>query len=159
MSWSEHITYIHGKASKRIYNIIILKRSGVATPDICKVYCACIRSILEYAAPVWHSGLTQEQSHMLENIQKRVLKIILPSHDYDSALQICNLQTLQERRKMLSKRFFKTIKKFDDKLNYLLLPNAPERNLRSQNVYKIPSSKTERYKNTFIPFCLNTYQY
>ena len=158
LSWSEHITYIHGKASKRIYNIIILKRSGVATPDICKVYCACIRSILEYAAPVWHSGLTQEQSHMLENIQKRVLKIILPSHDYDSALQICNLQTLQERRKMLSKRFFKTIKKFDDKLNYLLLPNAPERNLRSQNVYKIPSSKTERYKNTFIPFCLNTYQ-
>jgi len=32
-----------------------------------------IRSVLEYAAPVWHSSLTAEQKDSLENVQKWAL--------------------------------------------------------------------------------------
>ena len=35
-----------------------------------------IRSILEYACPVWHNSLTIEQSDQIESIQKRALKIM-----------------------------------------------------------------------------------
>jgi hypothetical protein len=39
------------------------------------VYSKEIRSILEMAVPVWHSGLTRKQSSEIENIQKMAMKI------------------------------------------------------------------------------------
>ena len=39
-------------------------------------YTSVIRSVLEYAAPVWHSSLTAEQKDSLENVQKRAFLII-----------------------------------------------------------------------------------
>jgi len=41
-----------------------------------RFYTGVIRSVLEYAAPVWHSSLTTEQKDSLENVQKRAILII-----------------------------------------------------------------------------------
>jgi hypothetical protein len=49
-------------------------RAGVSANDIIAVYCSVNRSILEYACPVWHPGLTQAQSEDLERVQKRCHK-------------------------------------------------------------------------------------
>ena len=40
------------------------------------VYCSIIRSILEYARPVWHPGLTKKMSKDIERVPKRCLKMI-----------------------------------------------------------------------------------
>ena len=50
-----------------------------------KVYCSLVRSILEYASPVWHCGLTQTLSDDIEAVQ-RCLKIIFPLLSYIDAL-------------------------------------------------------------------------
>jgi len=52
LSWSTHCEYIHDKASKRLYFLLILKRSGLSVADLPIYYKARIRSVLEYAAPV-----------------------------------------------------------------------------------------------------------
>ena len=111
LSWNDHISYIYSKASKRVFNIILLKRAGVNAMDLSKIYCAMIRSILEYAAPVWHAGITQEQSDLLESVQKRVLKIIVPGKDYTFALDNCGLSPLSARRELLTRSFFSQNKK------------------------------------------------
>ena len=79
-----------------------------------------IRSILEYAAPVWHPGVTIEQSILLESVQKRVFKIILPDHDYESALVSLKISNLKDRREHLTKSFFMKVKGHDDELNHVL---------------------------------------
>ena len=45
--------------------------------DMLHFYFGTIRPVLEYAAPVWHSSLTAEQSNCLENVQKRAFCVIL----------------------------------------------------------------------------------
>ena len=44
------------------------------------VYTKEIRSVLELAVPVWHSGLTQKQSATNERVQKVAVSIILSDH-------------------------------------------------------------------------------
>ena len=56
LTWNVRIEYIMKKASKRLYALRSLKKSGVQPSDLVGIYCAPIRSVLEYAAPVW-SGL------------------------------------------------------------------------------------------------------
>ena len=63
-----------------------------------KVYCSLVRSILEYASPVWHCGLTQKLSDDIEAVQRRCLKIIFPLLSYGDALQVACVETLSSRR-------------------------------------------------------------
>ena len=51
------ITYMLKKTAKRMYCIHNLVRAGVSSEDIIVVICSVIRSVLEYAWPVWHPGL------------------------------------------------------------------------------------------------------
>ena len=51
LTWNVHIEYIVKKASKRLYALRSLKKAGVQPSDLVGIYCALIRSALEYAAP------------------------------------------------------------------------------------------------------------
>ncbi len=70
LTWHDHVEYISSKTSRRIYFQCILRRAGKPPTDIICVYTSVIRSVLEYACEVWHSGLTKEQSDTLEHLQK-----------------------------------------------------------------------------------------
>ena len=72
-----------------------------------------IRSILELAVPVWHSGLTQQQSADIERIQKIAFKIILQQNyeNYKQAYSSLTAQTLQQRRVKLCSKFASKIQK------------------------------------------------
>ena len=54
-----------------------LKKLGADNEDLLEVYFKQIRSILEYAVPVWHSSLVGADISKLERIQKTVLHIVL----------------------------------------------------------------------------------
>ena len=113
---------------------------------------ACIRSVLEYACQVFHGGLTKEQSELLESIQKRALRIIIPQLSYAEALAELNLNSLSDRRENMCKQLFEQMQKPDHKLNYLLPPKREEKyNLRNSKPYRLPKCKTKRYKDSFIP--------
>ena len=78
MSYDAQVSYILSKSSKCIYCILNLCKVGVPTRDIVYIYCSVIRSVLEYACPVWHPGLTSQLSKDIERVQKRCLRIIFP---------------------------------------------------------------------------------
>ena len=70
-----------------------------------------MRSVLEYASPVWHCGLTKLLTREIENVQKRCLKIIFPVLSYNDALKISGLERLSDRREKAAHELFKEIKK------------------------------------------------
>ncbi len=74
LSWDQHVTYICSKASKRLYAIRLLKRSGVSISDLTHIFCSVVRPILEYGCQIWHFSLTEKQSNQIEQIQRRATK-------------------------------------------------------------------------------------
>ena len=95
------------KAYKRISLLTKLKYIGVKRKDLLDIYKLFIRSCLEYATVVFHSSLTQNQSDMLEAVQKLCLKIILSSdyEDYESSLQKMSILSLNETRNLKFDKF------------------------------------------------------
>ena len=53
LTWNEHISDVIKKASKRLYFLVLLKRSRVPRHDMSTFYTACIHSVLTYAAPAF----------------------------------------------------------------------------------------------------------
>ena len=59
LTWNDHVTEITKKASKRLYFLTQLKRAGVPKQDLALFYVSCVRSVIDYAAPVFFNGLPQ----------------------------------------------------------------------------------------------------
>jgi hypothetical protein len=83
LSWNEHVSTICAKAGRHLHLLTLLKRSSVTCADLLQYYKSAIRPVSEYAAPVWQSSLTLEQRRRLEDIQRRALRIISGSTDYE----------------------------------------------------------------------------
>ena len=75
-SWKSHVKKMLEKCSKTFFPIIMLKRAGIPIDQLLLYYTATIRSVLEYAAPVWHHELFETHKKQLENMQKKILRII-----------------------------------------------------------------------------------
>ena len=76
------------------------------------MYTKEIRSVLEFAVPAWHSGLTKKQSATIERVQKVAVSIRLSDHmtgltqySYDTALVILDIDPLEVRRFKLCRKF------------------------------------------------------
>jgi len=78
--------------------------------DIVYIYCSVIRSVLEYACPVWHPGFTSKLSKDIERVQKRWLRIIFLQLSYSEALDKYGLNRLDTRREEITKQIFRQIK-------------------------------------------------
>lgn len=157
LTWNHHVEHIIKKAQRKLFFLNILRRSKVDPRDIMKIFQSRVRPILEYAAPVWHGGLTKELINALEDQQKRACKIALPDLSYDQALSHLSLKSLDERRKDLCKSFFEKIQGNDDKLNKLLPSVKVSRSTRNHSDfahYPYPKCHTNRFKGSFIPYAL-----
>ena len=77
LKWNDHVDNITAKASRRIYLLKQLKHAGIDRKSLIQFYCACIRSVLEYACQAFHSSLPAYLSVKIERVQKRVLRILL----------------------------------------------------------------------------------
>ena len=131
--------------------------------DMLHFFTTVIRSLLEYACPVWHNSLTKEQSDRIESIQKRALKVICGTSfiDYEQMRYLYKLPSLSERREFLCKRFFeKSVLSSASCLHYLL-PSCRDTNitakLRNANVYANPIVRTNRFQKSFIMYALDNY--
>ena len=152
LTWNAHITEVTKKASKRLYFLIQLKRANVSASDLSRFYTACIRSILDYAAPVFHYALPKYLLNELERIQKRALRIICPYMEYHHTLSKLGLPTIAEHHDNICKRTFKSIvSNSQHKLRKLLPPAfSTQFNLRCPCKYSLPHCKTNRFKNSFL---------
>ena len=67
------------------------KRVGLGTNDLVLVYCSIVRSIVEYASPVW-AAIPLYLDELIESVQRKALKIIFGRVDYTEALVLAGLE-------------------------------------------------------------------
>lgn len=161
LSWEEHITTVCSKANQRLHYLKLLKRCSVSVDDLLHYYKSVIRPTIEYACPVWQSGLTIEQRDRLESLQRRALQIISNSHDYELYCAIYDIEPIAVRLDNLARLFFDKICRSNDCINYLLPSKRPSElldRLRQPNSLPGILCKTNRFYKSFIPYAIEHYQ-
>ena len=96
LKWEKNTQYICQRAMERMWILRRLKKYNLDIEHICDTYIKEIRSLLELAVPVWHSGLTLKQSRDIERVQKIALYIILGDSflNYDVTCTLMNIELL-----------------------------------------------------------------
>ena len=161
LKWATNTEKITKKAAKRLFFLRMLKSYGAKPDDMKKVYTSVIRPTLEYAAQVWNGGLTKQQRKDIERIQRRVLKIIYDVEDYDEALRIAGIDSLQERRDRMCAELVKGMSNPDHKHHHLLprrVQDVRERDTRLNNqLFYNFQGKTDRFRNSPLSYAVNRY--
>ena len=100
LKWKPNTDNMIKKAYARMWMVKRLKKRGANLCDINDIYVKQIRSILEFGAPVWNSGITNDEKYELERVQKSFLHIAFGTNygNYETALDRANLDTLESRR-------------------------------------------------------------
>ena len=151
MSWDFNTKQLCQKAFARINMLCKLKYVGIKREDLLTIYKLFIRSVSEYCSVVFHTSLTIKQSKKIELIQSTSLKVILDSDycDYESALQLCNLNTLSERRQVRLERF--AVKCVKDKFNKNIFPL--NNNIHNKDSFQVNFARTNKYLISAVPQC------
>jgi hypothetical protein len=112
-SWSANTEYIVDRCNKKTWVLRRLKKLGASHTDLLDVFFKQIRSVAEFAVPVWNSALTGDDVAKLERLQKIVCHIILAEEykSYSSALKTLGLEKLSVRRKKICLTFAKKAQK------------------------------------------------
>ena len=165
LDWDKNTRETCKKAYARMTMLTKLKYVGVDRADLLHIYILYVRSLLEYCSVVWHSTLTKEQDHDIENVQKVCLKIILGSQyaGYVDALDVCGLDTLSTRREKKCLQF--GLKSLLHPVHKNMFPVNPQilanpYNTRNSEHFKVNAAKSESYKKSAIPYIqrlLNVY--
>ena len=158
LDWSDHCEYLHIKGLQHLYLLVLLRRAGVPDHDFLQIYISMICSVLEYAAPVWHTSLAQEQSERLESVHKWALRVAYQDLSYRRALARTDMWTLPQRYEDTARDFFVHLLQPGHKLHYLLpQPMDIRYNLRSLPKYP-RIGKTKRFCNIMVPYGLSNWQ-
>ena len=156
LTWTAHVDDITKRATKKLWVMIRFKSLGGSTDQLLKVYQARIRSTLEFAAPVFHSGLTQDQSRQIEMVQKKAFAIILGKRytGYNSALATLSQEPLNIRRENLSYKF--ALKCTTSSKHKSMFPPNPNYrpNMRHPKPFLEHKCQTSRYFNSTIPYLI-----
>ena len=135
LKWNSQVSSMLKKASKRMHILRSLIPFRLPNDDLLLIYKGYIRPLVEYAVPVWHSGLTTAQTNKLEGIQKRALKLILGYryNSYANALVMTSLESLQERRVNICCKFGKSLLNSKEFQHWLPQPRL-EQSLQERRV-------------------------
>ncbi len=140
-----HVDYIISKASKRIYVLKNLRKNGIKTEVLVRVYKSQIRSVLEFGAPAFYPLLTQAQLDKIERVQNICLKTILGYHfSSEKARDTLIIPSIQNRFMDLTDRFI--LKEYDCNVMAWLQerPNAYLTKLRHPRLVQETQCKSAR---------------
>ena len=107
LKWKKNTSHICTKARQKLWMLRRLILLDFSVHELFDVYRKEIRSVLEYAVPVWHGGLTLRQSSEIETVQKMAFKIILKGSytSYTNACSFFKTDSLEQRRQTICLRF------------------------------------------------------
>ena len=153
LKWHSNTNMLVRKAFMRMQILHKLNSFCVNQDDLKEIYILYIRSILEQNCQVWHFSLSEEERINLERVQKVAFKVILKSRyiDYESALKILGLKTLEERRYSLCLNFAKKATKHPVAKEMFPLNSFSEHSTRHQEKYKVQMARTSRLRDSSIP--------
>ena len=98
LRWTKNTEYICQKAMQRMWVLQCMKVFKFDAEYLLDTYKTEIRSLLELAVPVWHSGLTVKQASDIERVQKTALHIIL-GEDFTNYDVACTIVEIDPRNK------------------------------------------------------------
>ena len=152
-SWKANTNYICKTATKRCWLLHRLKNLGATREQLLSVYQKRSRTILEMAAPAWHSSLTKEEIYRIEREQKKAFAIILGNeyNSYKNALSVLKQETLEKRRENMTIKFAKKCAK-NPKHSNMFPRNTMRQNLRTNKKYKEYECRTKRLYDSAIPY-------
>ena len=121
------------------------------------MYCKQIRSIAEYAVPVWNPSLTGSQIAKLERIQKTAFHVILGCNysSYSSALKFLSMKKLSERRGQLCLKFALKCEKHPKFKKWFVPTEKLTRTRQNPSKYIEPFTRTRRFKKSPLPYLTN----
>ena len=109
LKWNVNTANICTKARQRLWAILRMKNLKLDNSILIDIFNKEIRSILEFACPVWNGALTKQDSGRIEKVQKSFLKILLQGReiDYVTLCKSLAIQPLEDRRLVLCKKIIK----------------------------------------------------
>ena len=153
--------------NKKFYLLRDLGKGHRKTELLLSTWKVLLRPITEYAAPLWHSGLSESDITKLESLQKKAVGMILGTiyldHkryyrvngnpvSYKSALTHLNLLTLTERREALTTKFAIQTFKNERHKDFFEIKSNIRHCSRLKPIIQEHTCNTERLKNSAIPF-------
>ena len=112
------------------------------------------RVMLEYACPVWHSGLTVAQSRSLDRAQRVAMAAITGrwERSHSAQLRELGLERLELRRQQICKRFGeRTAKDSRHQDMFQLNPNIRTRGGKNNRYIEI-NTRTSTYYKSALPY-------
>ena len=153
MKWNKNTNYITKKAFQRLWMIQRLKQMGASVEELIDVYSKQVRSVLEYAAEVWHSVLTVANRTSIERVQKASLAIILGSYIcYSNALEVTSLERLDTRRVALCLKLARSSIKNPKFSNWFVEDTNINNTRRLKKNLKDVHTRTRRFRESTIPY-------
>ena len=153
LKWNENTDYISKRGYKKLWILRRLKINGANTQELKDIYCKHIRSILEYAAVVWHAGLTVENKATIERVQKSALAIILGKGyiSYDNALSTLKLDKLCTRRDKLCLKFARKSLASNKYCSWFVPDENIQNTRRKIKTVKPVLTRTTRFHKSALP--------
>ena len=134
------------------------KRLTCWCSSFCLLHVYTVRPIVKYSCDSRHFNLPLYLSDQIENVQKRVLRIIFSVMKYIDAMSRIKLMSLHERRSVLCNRLFSNMISPSHKLNGLVPPKTLfTYNLSGHTALLEPKCRTERFSNSFVPAATRAY--
>jgi len=144
LTWSDHFDFMIAKLSRRLYVLRIL-RQLMCHNDLVLVYNCIIRSVMDYASPVYiNPGVSCGKR--LRRLCKRAYRII---HGQDDSCNLCDMLNMTVRRELLSMRLFQKAKDDTHHILHRLLPHTSNRSDR----LILPTVRTTRRMQGFVFAC------
>ena len=159
LHWNYHVNNLANKL-KRNLHLLRVGKNKLDVHTLKLIYHAHFESHLLYGLPVWGSMCRQDQLNRLQKIQRKALKQIIKSENFDvtckklKILPVCNLLELE-----LLKLGFKLNKKFlPSKVNKLLREDCLSQELnkkhryptRNKNDLNVPIYKRSVHSQSFL---------
>lgn len=143
-TWKDHVKSICMKASRRFYALRKV-RNYISKEDLHVLYVMSIRSLVEYASPVFIK-LSKSDEVCFQRLDRRAHRIINSSKSY--ACGKCDNTTIPERRKNISIKLFRKSENSSSHILHHLVPNR----LHYSRHLRIPFCRTKRRRRSFFPY-------
>lgn len=144
LTMAEHVDFITDKAYKNLGFVIRTCKPFSDLTCIKTVYCAYVRSVLEYASSVWAPNYII-YNHKIERIQKKFIKHLnyrkREFYDYNDGCTCYKLMPLEDRRTLL-----------DNMLLYNILNNHLDSpTLLASISFSVPTTRTRHTRLFSLP--------
>ena len=159
LKWAKNTEFICTKARQKLWILRRMLKLKLTEYELFDVYQKEVRTILEFAVPVWHSALTRKQTSEIESIQKQAFKIILGKsfYSYSDACAKFSTGSLEQRRLEICHRF--ALKNLDSNQSLFtrvdLHPGLRKRS-RIVTEYKCNKRKFQRSSLPYLASLLNS---